>query len=297
MQSRTLLAPAKVNLALDVTGRRPDGYHLLWTIMQSISIGDQVRVQVDPSADGIHLSCGRARLPADSRNTAWRAAAVFIAEAELKAGVKIILQKKIPTAAGLAGGSTDAAAVLAALENLYPGRISRHRLFELAARIGADVPFCLEGGTVLCQGIGEVLTPLPAWEDIPILLVKPGFGLSTPWIFGQFRLDNPGPRPDQAAVLKAVRTRDLQALSAATNNVLESVSLAARPELARIKTLLAESGAGLTLMSGSGPTIFGLYSTRRDCEAARDYLTGKLLKDTMVIMGRTVAHGPFLLED
>jgi hypothetical protein len=151
------------------------------------------------------------------------------------------LGKNIPAAAGLAGGSSDAAAVLAALDQLYPQHVSREQLFELAARIGADVPFCLLGGTALGEGVGEILTPLPAWEQLPILLCKPNFGIHTSWVFKRFRLSDAGSRPDRRAVLEAVQRRDLDALAEVTGNVLESVSLKAYPELRRIKNLLTRS--------------------------------------------------------
>lgn len=292
MKSLTVRAPAKINLSLDVTGKRGDGYHLLSTVMQSIGLADRVTVSLEPRLKGIRLACGRARIPADSRNTAWRAAALFCEAAGLADGIAIEIEKRIPTAAGLAGGSSDAAAVLYALDCLLPNRVTRDQLFELAARIGADVPFCLQGGTILCEGIGEILTPQPPWPDIPVLLCKPSFGMSTPWVFSRFRLDAPGHRPDQPAVLAALATRDLSALAKSTANVLESVSLAARPELSEIKRQLTAAGAVVTLMSGSGPTVFGLFSSETACLAARDLLTAGLPADTMVITTRTIAAGP-----
>lgn len=291
MQTLTIKAPAKINLSLDVTGRRADGYHLLSTIMQSVDLADRVTVSLDETASGIRLSCGRAPIPSDSRNTAWRAAAFFLEAAGLSAGVSVRIEKHIPSASGMAGGSTDAAAVLFALDLLKPGMLSRDRLFELAGRIGADVPFCLQGGTVLCEGIGEVLTPLGAWAGLPVLLCKPAFSMSTPWVFSRFRIDNPGQRPDQAAVMEAVRHHDLAALARSTANVLESVSLNARPELVEIKRQMIGAGAAAALMSGSGPTVFGLFSDWQDCLAACDTLTASLPGDTMIVAARTLAGG------
>lgn len=292
MHSIIVRAPAKINLSLDVTGKRHDGYHLLSTVMQSIGLYDRVTVSLDPRLSGIQLSCGRAPIPADSRNTAWRAAALFCETAKLTDGVRIVIEKKIPTAAGLAGGSSDAAAVLFALDQLLPASIDRAHLFALAGQIGADVPFCLTGGTILCEGIGEILTPLAPWPDLSVLLVKPAFGMSTPWVFSRYRLDSPCRRPDQPAVLSALAAHDLNLLAASTANVLESVSVSARPELAQIKTMLMASGAAVALMSGSGPTIFGLFAHDRDCLAARDSLTAGLPADTIVIATSTIAAGP-----
>lgn len=292
MVQLTVKAPAKINLSLDVTGKRPDGYHLLSTVMQSLELHDLVTVSLDPGRKGIRLSCGKAPIPSDSRNTAWRAAALFAEAASLADGISISIEKHIPAAAGMAGGSSDAAAVLFALSRLVPGQLTRARLFEMAGQIGADVPFCLQGGTVLCEGIGEILTPLQAWADVPVLLVKPSFGMSTPWVFSRFRIDQPGRRPDQPAVLAAIGQHDLQVLAVAASNVLESVSLNERPLLAEIKSLMKRQGAALSLMSGSGPTVFGLFADEAACRDACQALTGQLPADTMILMTRTSAVGP-----
>ena len=292
IKSQTLMAPAKINLALDVVGRREDGYHLLWTVMQSIALADRVTVKAGPGLKGIKITCGASGVPSDEENTAWRAARLFAAAAKLQEGVHITLGKNIPAAAGLAGGSSDAAAVLAALDQLYPQHVSREQLFELAARIGADVPFCLLGGTALGEGVGEILTPLPAWEQLPILLCKPNFGIHTSWVFERFRLSDAGSRPDRRAVLEAVQRHDLDALAEVTGNVLESVSLKAYPELMRIKNLMREAGAALTLMSGSGPTIFGVFRDEHAGAAAQVYLTKKLPEDTIILRSKTIADGP-----
>jgi len=294
MATLTVLTPAKINLSLDVTGKRADGYHLLATVMQSIGLYDRLTISLDREQKGIRLSCGRAPIPSDSRNTAWRAAALFCEATGLSDGIRIDIDKKIPTAAGLAGGSSDAAAVLFALSRLLPATISHEKLLSLAAQIGADVPFCLTGGTVLCEGIGEILTPLAPWPELPVLLIKPAFGMSTPWVFSRFRLEAPGRRPDRPAVLEAVAQRDLSMLAASTANVLESVSLAARPELAEIKNLLLTAGADLALMSGSGPSVFGLFAQQADCLSARDWLTSRLPADTIVIATQTTTAGPII---
>jgi 4-diphosphocytidyl-2-C-methyl-D-erythritol kinase len=292
MKSQTLIAPAKINLALDVVGRREDGYHLLWTVMQSIALADRVMVEVGPDQEGIKITCGAAGIPSDERNTAWRAARLFMDAAKIQDGVHITLEKNIPVAAGLAGGSSDAAAVLAALDQLYPQHVSRELLFELAARIGADVSFCLLGGTALGEGVGEILTPLPAWEQLPILLCKPNFDIHTSWVFKRFRLSDAGSRPDHRAVLEAVQRRDLGALAEASGNVLELVSLKAYPELRRIKNLLTEADAALAVMSGSGPTIFGVFRDEHASAAAQVYLTKKLPEDTIILRSKTIADGP-----
>lgn len=285
-------APAKINLSLDVVGRRADGYHLLSTVMQSLELTDLVTVGLNPANAGICLTCNRRNLPLDNRNTAWKAARLFLDAIGVTDGVAINLTKNIPAAAGLAGGSADAAAVLYALDRLYPDRITRDALFTLAARVGADVPFCLHGGTVLCEGIGELLTPLPSFAGIPVLLCKPDFGLSTPWVFSHLDLKHLGRRPDQPAVLESLRQADLAALASVTANVLESVSLPAYPVLQILKSELAAAGASLTLMSGSGPTVFGLFSDAAACEAARKRLASRVPAGTLVLSTRTSASGP-----
>lgn len=294
MKTITVVANAKINLSLDVIGRRADGYHLLSTIMQSVCLADRITVSSAPDRVGVRLTCGQARIPSDSRNTAWRSAARFLEKAGVATGVSIDIDKRIPTAAGMAGGSADAAAVLFALNEMYPERLSRQTLFEIAATIGADVPFCLQGGTVLCEGIGELLTPMQLWADVWVLLCKPSFGIRTPWVFSQFKIDQPGRRPDQAKVMDAVRNHDLEALAASTSNVLESVSIPAHPFLNEIKQQLKNAGAILSLMSGSGPTVFGLFADQASCLAAKNKLTAELPADTIIIATQTCASGCLL---
>jgi 4-diphosphocytidyl-2-C-methyl-D-erythritol kinase len=299
MRQITVAAPAKINLSLDVTGRRSDGYHLLSTIMQSIDLADRVTVKIDPaSASGRHigLSCSRGGLPLDGRNTAYRAAALYLEIASLNLDLQIYIEKTIPASAGLAGGSADAAAVLYALDCLFPGQLDRPALFAAAARIGADVPFCLQGGTALCEGIGEILTPLPPLAGIPVLLAKPGFGLSTPWVFSRLNmqdLDQTGCRPAQDRVLAAVTAKDLPALAGATGNALESVSLPAYPVLRQLKSRLLEAGAAFALMSGSGPTVYGLFADAGRRDAALAAIGADPRQENLLLVpANTVATGP-----
>lgn len=268
MQSLTLNTAAKINLSLDVVGKRADGYHLLSTVMQSVSLADQVYLELDKQGSGLILLCDTPGIPLDEQNTACRAARLFLDATGIDAGVRIYIEKKIPAAAGLAGGSSDAAAVLFGLSELCDHPLDAPVLFGLAERIGADVPFCLLGGTALCEGIGEILTPLPAFDGLSVLLVKPDFGLSTPWVFSQLDLARLGSRPDQPALIDAMRQRDLEAMRQATANVLESVSIKAHPVLNEIRGRLTQLGAGLAMMSGSGPTVFGLFADSETCDQA-----------------------------
>ncbi|MDD2534089.1 MAG: 4-(cytidine 5'-diphospho)-2-C-methyl-D-erythritol kinase [Eubacteriales bacterium] len=287
MQTITQNAAAKINLSLDVVGKRPDGYHLLSTVMQSISLSDRVYIEFDKLGNGLILLADQAHIPLDERNTAHRAARRFLDAAGLSAGVRIFLEKHIPDAAGLAGGSSDAAAVLTGLSKLTGHPLSVAQLHEITTSIGADVPFCYQGGTVLCEGIGEIMTPLVAFEQTPMILIKPDFGISTPWAFSQLNLENLGPRPDYDRLYAAMTTHNLVAMDAATANVLETVALPAYPVLDDLKARLKTLGAGFSRMSGSGPTVFGLFDTVALRDAAYQALTAELPKTYQVISCET----------
>ena len=291
MQSLTIEAAAKINLSLDVVGKRPDGYHLLATVMQSVAWSDRVYLELDRQGNGLMLLSDTPGIPLDERNIAYRAARLFLEAAGLDAGVRIYLEKRIPEAAGLAGGSSDAAAVLAGLSELSSHPLSRGHLFELAAQVGADVPFCLAGGTVLCEGIGEILTPLPPLQTTPLLLVKPDFGLKTPWVFSQLDLGHLGPRPDHPRLLAALARGDLAAAQSCTANVLETVSTMAHPELGQLKSRLAALGSTMAMMSGSGPTIFGLFADTDARDEAAAALTRELPASWQLIRSETCAQG------
>lgn len=304
MRTLTLLAPAKINLSLDVVGRRSDGYHLLRTVMQSVSLCDRVTVREEAPGTGIRLECSDGSLPTDCRNTAYRAAQGFLAAARRDPsrdapGLSIRIGKAIPAEAGLAGGSSDAAAVLTGLSRLYPGEVPLRRIPELAVAVGADVPFCLFGGTALCEGIGEIVTPLPPLTGHPLLLLNPGFGIPTPAAFRTFD-DQAEPRhPDTEAVCDAVRRRDLSALARTARNVLEPIALAAHPRLADALDWLMARGAPLVRMSGSGPTLFALFPDtedglrmREDAAAAAE--AEARFRGFAVLRARTRESGPTL---
>jgi 4-diphosphocytidyl-2-C-methyl-D-erythritol kinase len=250
---------AKINLTLDVIDKRADGYHNLMTVMQSVSLSDRVILRT-LNETGIRLYCSVPGIPLDRRNTAFRAAEQFLASAGIETGVTISLDKRIPIAAGLAGGSSDAAGVLAGLSALYPNRLERKQLFAIAAEVGADVPFCLTGGTVLCTGIGDIMTPLTPLGDWPVILVKAPFGISTPEVFRKYDDRHPGRRPEHEIFLPALERPDWQQMSCAAGNALESVVFQAHPQLMNIKNQLNAAGALLAQMSGSGPTMFGVFA-------------------------------------
>lgn len=259
MNSISLNANAKINLGLDVTGLRDDGYHLVRMIMQEIDLHDDIVIEKTDS-DGIELILKNTDLPADQSNLAYRAAALLKEAFSLPAGVRISLSKNIPVAAGLAGGSTDAASVLKGMNDLFSLGLSSEELCEYGLRLGADVPFCILGGTALSEGIGEILTPLSAMPDCHLLLVKPSVGVSTAQVYHDLdAVENPK-HPDIDSQLSALKEGDLSSLCAHMENILETVTIPLHPIISEIKKDLLSTGAIQSLMSGSGPTVFAVYT-------------------------------------
>lgn len=260
----TALAPAKINLSLDVTGRREDGYHLLRSVMQTVSLYDTVTVSYGED-DRIVLHCDGG-IPADEHNTAYKAAALFRQETGCTAGFVITVKKAIPSQAGLAGGSSDAAGVLAALNELTGAGLSTQALCRLGERIGADVPFCIHGGTVLCTGIGTRLTPQPPLPDCAVVIVKPNGGVSTP---EAYRLLDDAPHlshPDVEGQCAALRRGDLNGVCDRVGNSFEQPLQL--PHTAAIRRSLTDGGAAASALSGSGSAVFGLFydeETARCC--------------------------------
>ncbi len=278
----TMNAHAKINLFLDITGRREDGYHTITGVMQSVSLADRVTVAVEEpvgkylcamgprpgAAEHIALSCSDPNLPTDSKNLAWQAAEVFFAATGRGCRrLCIDIDKHIPAAAGMAGGSTDAAAVLSALNELFEHPLTDIELRTVGLKLGADVPFCLAGGTQMTEGIGEVLTPVAALPDCVVLVACAGERVSTPAAYGALdRLcDNfaPGaytPRyTERNALIAALMAGDLDGVAKNAFNLFESVILPERPVAAKIREVMRSSGAVLSMMSGSGPSVFGLF--------------------------------------
>ena len=259
MSSMTIRVPGKINLSLDVVGRRPDGYHLLSTVMQTVDIYDDLVLEPRSGGQEINITSDKSDLVVDEHNTCFRAAAAFFKAAAIEDSLGVHIRKRIPQAAGMGGGSADAAGVLYGLSLLYPDRITPAALRTLGTLIGADVPFCIEGGTALCEGIGEYITPLPSFADVPAIIVKPSFSVSTAWVFSHLDRDNLGVRPDTARLIQAMAIPDLHQMAGTAGNVLESVTASTYPLLPQIKRWLIEGGAGMAAMSGSGPTVFGLF--------------------------------------
>lgn len=259
-----LNAYAKINLALDVLCKRPDGYHEVAMVMQAIRLADTVTLTSQPN--DIALSVNIAGLAADASNLAYRAAVLLKQYASSKQGVHICLDKRIPLAAGLAGGSADAAAVLKGLNSLWELKLSLAELSKLAAQLGSDVPFCLYNSTMLATGRGEILEPLPPLTNCYVVLAKPAIAVPTSWVYQQYRADKVTQRPDIAAMRNYLAEGSLAGIARNLVNVLESVTIPAYPEIARIKESMLKYGAMAALMSGSGPTVFGLVQCQEQAE-------------------------------
>ena len=261
-------ACAKLNLYLDITGVLPDGYHELRSVMQSITLWDVVDVQ---PADEITLTVDKPYIPTDERNTAYKAAKAFFAASGVEGGARINIKKRIPVGAGMAGGSADAAAVLNLLNIIYGLPLEQEQLLQVAASVGADVPFCLEGGTVLCEGKGEVLTRLPRLRRCGIVVVKPAFSVSTKTAYAMFD-ETGGECPPIDAILSALDERDVQKVCAAMGNDLEKCIAQKYPEIDLIKQQLLDAGAIAAMMTGSGSAVFGIFKDRDSADRASNRL-------------------------
>ncbi|WP_404335700.1 4-(cytidine 5'-diphospho)-2-C-methyl-D-erythritol kinase [Planococcus rifietoensis] len=250
-------APAKINLTLDVLYKRPDNYHEIEMIMTTVDLADRIGLQ--GTAKGIHIQSADRFVPNDSRNLAYQAAQLIKDTFNIKTGVIISLDKQIPVAAGLAGGSSDAAATLKGLNQLWQLNLSLDELAELGAKIGSDVSFCVYGGTALATGRGEVIEELPAPPHCWVILAKPSLGVSTADVYGAFDPDK-ADHPDTRAMIAALREGDYEAMCDNLGNALESVTMNMHPEVGQIKEQMIKFGADAVLMSGSGPTVFGLVN-------------------------------------
>ena len=282
----TQKAYAKINLLLDVTGKRSDGYHEVSMIMQSVSLFDTISFSLRNA--GISLSSNRQDLPCDSSNLAFRAAELLRRECGVDKGIHIDLIKRIPMAAGLAGGSSDAAAVLRGLNELWRLSLSANDLEQLAARLGSDVPFCLWGGTVHATGRGEKLEPLADFAGVGVVLAHPPLHVSTAWVYGNFQMGMATNQPDVRLMRRAASQNDFPAVAQNLYNALEMVTIPAYPQLGDIKTALSQAGASGVLMSGSGPTVFAL--TPNLTEAGKLATRLSLGPEVDILIAETVAR-------
>ncbi len=282
---------AKINLTLDILGKRPDGFHEVAMVMQSLELHDTVTMEKQGNDISLEMDAsavyGGESLTADEHNLAWRAASLM-QEAYRLGGVRMHLEKHIPVAAGLAGGSADAAAVLQGMNELYELGLPEEKLCRLGAKLGSDIPFCIQRGTALATGRGEIITQLPELPELPVVLVKPHIAVSTPWAYKTYDEKGSPKHPDNDGVLKEIGRRDWKGVSKLLYNVLESVTIEEYKEIEEYKQLMEEHGALAAMMSGSGPTVFALAETEERASALADYM--KKAVDAEVIVTSTIGR-------
>ncbi|KYO67283.1 4-(cytidine 5'-diphospho)-2-C-methyl-D-erythritol kinase [Thermovenabulum gondwanense] len=271
---------AKINLTLDVLYKRQDGYHEVEMIMQTISLSDRVSIRLLPEKE-IRILCEAPGVPLNEENTAYKAAKLMMDKFNLDAGLEIDIKKYIPVAAGLAGGSADAAAVLMGINEIFDLKKDLGQLMELGKIIGADVPFSIMGGTAVARGIGEKLEPLPGLKDIVVLLVKPPYFVSTKEVYSRLNVGNIKKRPDTMGTIDKIKRADVRGIAEGLCNVLEEVTFKMHPELERIKEAMKERGALGSLMSGSGPTVYGIFESLKDAQKAAEKFNGN--NNTVII--------------
>ena len=268
MDEIKLKALAKINLGLDVVRRREDGYHEVRMVMQTIHLYDQLRIQKSETP-GIQIHSNLSFLPVNENNLVYKAGKLLMDEFDIHTGVSVELNKRIPVAAGMAGGSTDAAAMLYGMNQLFGLKLKRKDLMERGVQIGADVPFCIMRGTALAEGIGEKLSSLPPMVKCPVLIAKPAVSVSTKFVYQNLKLNEQTPHPDIDALITDIRNSDLDNICADMGNVLETVTIPNYPVIAQIKEQMLKSGAKASMMSGSGPTVFGFFGDEETARRAR----------------------------
>ena len=275
-------AYAKINIGLDVLRRRADGYHEVKMIMQTVDIYDELVLE-RRKQPGIELRMDNSELPSGGDNLICRAADLLFREKEITGGVNISLTKRIPIAAGMAGGSADAAAALRGVNELFDMGYSLKELQALGVGLGADIPYCLAGGTMLSEGIGEILTPLPAPPAAHLVIAKPDINVSTAFVYGNLHADSLAWHPDIDGMIAALQKGDLDGITGRLGNVLETVTVKAHPVIEQIKELLRKQGAENALMSGSGPTVFGIFKEKETAARAAEAVErGRLAKQIFV---------------
>ncbi|MBP3927924.1 MAG: 4-(cytidine 5'-diphospho)-2-C-methyl-D-erythritol kinase [Clostridium sp.] len=264
-----LKAYGKINLGLDVVRRREDGYHEVRMIMQTVRVYDNIDL-TRRTQPGIHLSTNLYYLPENENNLGYKAARLLMEEFGISEGLEIKIRKFIPVAAGMAGGSTDAAAVLFGVNKMFSLGLSTEELMQRGVKLGADVPYCILRGTALSEGIGEILTPLPPMPQCQILIAKPAVSVSTKFVYENLNLSSLGPEahPDIDGIREAITNRDFYGVSSRLGNILETVTIPAHPVIREIKEKMMELGAVNALMSGSGPTVFGLFVNPKAAQEA-----------------------------
>lgn len=254
----SLKALAKINLGLDVVRRREDGYHEVRMIMQTIHLYDRLDIKRTKES-GIQIQTNLSFLPVNENNLIYKAAKLLMDEFSITDGVSVKLDKRIPVAAGMAGGSTDAAAMLFGMNRLFSLGLTKRQLMERGVQIGADVPYCIMRGTALAEGIGEELSPLPPMVKCPVLIAKPSISVSTKFVYQNLKLDDTTVHPDIDLLIEDIKSKNLYDIAAHMGNVLETVTIPNYPVIDEIKKHMLSHGAVGAMMSGSGPTVFGLF--------------------------------------
>ena len=275
-----LRALAKINLGLDVVGKRDDGYHEVRMIMQTIQMYDVLEIE-KKKEPGIVLTTNIPYVPTDERNLVYKAAKMLMDEFDIKEGLTMNLEKFIPVAAGMAGGSSDAAAAFVGVNRLFGLGLSEEELMKRAEKVGADVPYCVMRGTALAEGIGEKLTPLPPMPECYVLIGKPGINVSTKTAYENLRLDAIQRRPDIDGMIAAIRNQDLRSITEKMENVFEPGIMEKYPVIGEIERFMEERGALKAMMSGSGPTVFGIFEDREKMFAASEALKKSGLAKTV----------------
>ncbi len=262
-------AYGKINISLDAIDKREDGYHLLKMIMQQIELYDEI--DINKANEGITITCNKYFIPTDDKNLAFKAAELFMKTYNINEGVRIHIQKNIPVAAGLAGGSTDAAAVLKGMRNIFKVKASDEELMKLGETLGADIPYCFVGGTALCEGIGEIITPLRPFDNKILVLVKPNFGVSTKTVYKDLDISKIRKHVKTDRLLEAIEKDDLKSVCYHMKNVLENVTIIKHKSIKNIKKHMVEMGAINSMMSGSGPTVFGFFDDILKAQRCYEY--------------------------
>lgn len=282
MDKLQLKAYGKINLGLDVIRKRPDGYHDLDMIMQMVDVYDDVIIE-KKAGEEIVVKADAAVLSNGKDNLAYMAAKMLFDEFGIKSGVEITIHKRIPIAGGMAGGSSDCATTLIGINEMFNLGLSKQQFMERGVKLGADVPYCVLGGTAIARGIGEVLTPLPTPPQCHVIIAKPPISVSTAYVYGHIRPDEITKRPDIEQMTLAIKEQDLNKLSDLLYNVMEEVTVSEYPVIEKLKSIMLENGALNSIMSGSGPTVFGLFDDREKAQAAMKALESKELTEQLYL--------------
>lgn len=273
MDKLALKAYGKINLGLDVLRKRPDGYHDLKMIMQMVDVYDDIVITKTDRKDEIVVATDKFVLENEKGNLAYMAVKLLFDEFNIHQGIEIKINKRIPIAGGMAGGSSDCATTLMGINKMFDLKLSKEDLMKRGVNLGADVPYCVLGKTAIAEGIGEILTPLPTPPSCYVIIAKPPVSVSTAFVYGNIRPDEITKRPDIDGMAEAIKNGDLYKMSSLLYNVMEDVTVPEYPIIADIKKMMIENGALNSIMSGSGPTVFGIYDNLEKAEN-----TMKLLK-------------------